>query len=122
MFYSETEETDRMGEEEIAVDDEYCSTNDQVGASTSLEGVDNVESPGIPDTRHSCVTSIEKEATPLSLPIGRKKSSRDNSQDQSSSTSSSTGEVPYFFLEVGIIFVYDLFSFAGTYVTSCCST
>jgi len=51
MFYSETEETDRKGEEEIAVDDEYSSTNDQVGASTSLEGVDNVESAGIPDTR-----------------------------------------------------------------------
>jgi len=47
--------------------------------STSLEGVDNVESAGIADTRHSCVTSIEKEATPLSLPIGRKKSSRVNS-------------------------------------------
>jgi len=30
------------------------------------------------------------------------------------------GEVPYFFLEIGIIFVYDLFSFAGTYVSSCC--
>ena len=111
-----------MSEEEIAVDDEYCSTNYHVGASTSLEGVDNVEPAGILDTRHSCVTSIEKEATPLSLPIGRKKFSRVNSQDKSSSTSSSTGEVPYFFLEVGIIFVYDLFSFAGTYVTSCCST
>jgi len=89
-----------MGEEKIAVDDECCSTNDKAGASTSLEGLDNVESAGIPDIRHSCVTSIEKEATPFSLPIGRKKFSRVNSQDQSSSTSSSTGEVPFFFLEI----------------------
>jgi len=86
-----------MGAEEIAVDDEYCSTNDQVGASTSLEAVDNVDSAGIPVTRHSWVTSIEEEPTSLRLPIGRKKSFRANSQDRSSSTSSSAGEVEYNF-------------------------